>query len=140
MYFTARVACLTLVLALPAQAQESQGKPQQRVEIDTNLICDTPQQVERFVTLLDENGGSAEAAIAAVNEENKTQDACVIATAAYRRAGVAGMAKNNEATFDVVRIVVIGVYTVNGLEQSMPTEFFTLTPRGADEGTVGRGQ
>ena len=140
MYFTARVACLTLVLALPAQAQESQRKPQQRVEIDTNLICDTPQQVERFVTLLDENGGSAEAAIAAVNEENKTQDACVIATAAYRRAGVAGMAKNNEATFDVVRIVVIGVYTVNGLEQSMPTEFFTLTPRGADEGTVGRGQ
>ena len=140
MYFTARVACLTLVLALPAQAQESQRKPQQRVEIDTNLICDTPQQVERFATLLDENGGSAEAAIAAVNEENKTQDACVIATAAYRRAGVAGMAKNNEATFDVVRIVVIGVYTVNGLEQSMPTEFFTLTPRGADEGTVGRGQ
>ena len=140
MFFIARIACLTLALALPAQGQESQGQPPERVEIDTNLICDTPQQVERFVTLLDQNGGSAEAAIAAVNEENKTQDACVIATAAYRRAGVAGMAKNNEATFDVVRIVVIGVYTVNGLEQSLPTEFFTLTPRGADEGTVGQGR
>ena len=142
MFFIARIACLTLALALPAQAQESQGQgqPQDRVEIDTNLICDTSQQVERFVTLLDQNGGSAEAAIAAVNEENKTQDACVIATAAYRRAGVAGMAKNNEATFDVVKIVVIGVYTVNGLEQSLPTEFFTLTPRGAEQGTVGQGR
>ena len=40
------------------------------------------------LSLLDENQGSAEAAIAAVNQENKTQDACVIATAAYRRTGV----------------------------------------------------
>jgi hypothetical protein len=145
MHFSARIACLTLALALPAQAQDSQSQAQQppeqgqeRLEIDTNLICDTPNQVERFVTLLDENSGSAEAAIAAVNEENKTQDACVIATAAYRRAGVAGTAKNAEATFDVMRIVVIGVYTVNGLERSTPTEFFTLIPRGLEEGTVGQ--
>ena len=139
MHFIARIACLALALVLPAQAQDA--PPQQdreRVEIDTNLICDTQQQVERFVTFLDENGGSAEDALAAVNAENKTRDACVIATAAYRRAGVTGTAKNNEATFDVTRIVVIGVYTVNGLERSMPTEFFTLVPRGAEDGTVGQ--
>jgi hypothetical protein len=90
------------------------------------------------VSLLDQNGGSAEAAIEAVNDESKMQDACVIATAAYRRSGVAGTVKNNEATFDVTRIVVIGVYTVNGLERSMPTEFFTLVPRGTEDGTVGQ--
>jgi hypothetical protein len=152
MHYIARIACLSLALALPAQvhaqevqaqddpAQQDQPKQdgQERVVIDTNLICDTQQQVERFVTLLDQNGGSAEGAIAAVNDESKTPDACVIATAAYRRAGVAGTVKNNEATFDVTRIVVIGVYTVNGLEQSTPTEFFTLVPRGAEDGTVGQ--
>jgi hypothetical protein len=142
MYFIVRVAALALALALalPARAQEAQGRGQERVEIDTNLICDTSQQVERFVTLLDENKGSAEAAIEAVNEENKTQDACVIATAAYRRAGVASTVKNTEATFDVTRIVVIGVYTVNGLERSMPTEFFALLPHDGEQGTVGQRQ
>ena len=141
MHFIARIACLTLTLALPAQAQDAPAKqdPQQRVEIDTNLICDTQQQVERFVSLLDENGGSAEGAIASVNQENKTQDACVIATAAYMRTGVTSTVKNREATFDVTRITVIGVYTVNGLERSLPTEFFTLMPRQGEGGTVGQG-
>jgi hypothetical protein len=146
MHFIGRIACsalalLTLTLPLPAQAQDAPAKQdsQDRVEIDTNLFCDTQQQVERFVSLLDENKGSAEAAIAGVNQESKTQDACIIATAAFRRAGVTSTVKNHEATFDVTRIVVIGVYTVNGLERSLPTEFFTLVPRQAEDGTVGRG-
>jgi hypothetical protein len=145
MHFMARIACLTLALslslALSALAQDAPAKqdPRDRVEIDTNLFCDTQQQVERFVSLLDENKGSAEVAIAGVNQENKTQDACVIATAAFRRSGVTSTVKNTEATFDVTRIVVIGVYTVNGLERSLPTEFFTLVPRQAEDGTVGQG-
>lgn len=140
MHFIARIACLALALALPAQAQDAPAKQdvQERVEIDTNLLCDTQQQVERFVTLLDENGGSAEGAIDAVNAENKTMDACVITTAAFRRAGVTSTVKNSETTFDVTRIVVVGVYTVNGLERSLPTEFFTLMPRDGDSGTVGQ--
>lgn len=146
MHFIARIACLALALALPAQAQETKqdgpakSDAQQRVEIDTNLFCDTQQQVERFVTLLDENGGSAEVAIEKVNTETKTQDACIIATAAYRRTGITGTVKNSEATFDVTRIVVVGVYTVNGLERSLPTEFFTLVPRAGEDGTVGQGR
>lgn len=143
MHRIARIACLTLALALPvaAQAQDAPAKQdgQQRVEIDTNLICDTREQVERFVALLDEHKGSAEAAIASVNQENKTQDACVIATAAYRRTGVVSTVKNREATFDVTRIVVLGIYTVNGLERSLPTEFFTLLARKGESGTVGQG-
>jgi hypothetical protein len=148
MHFIARIACLALALALPTQQTWAQDAPaqrdgqkqdgQERVEVDTNLFCDTQQQVERFVSLLDQNGGSAEAAIAAVNDESKTEDACVIATAAYRRAGIVGTVKNTAATFDVTRIVVIGVYTVNGLERTLPTEFFTLVPRGAEGGTVGQ--
>lgn len=150
MHCLARIACLTLpvltlVLAprLGARAQDAPAKPeaqgQGRVEIDTTLFCDTSQQIERFVSLLDENKGSAEAAIAGVNRENETEDACVIATAAFRWAGVTATVKNQEATFDVTRIVVIGVYTVNGLERAMPTEFYTLVPRVSEDGTVGQG-
>jgi hypothetical protein len=123
----------------PLQEEQSQSQSQQSVEIDTNLFCDTQQQVQRFVSLLDENGGSAEAAIASVNDENKTPDACVIATVAYRRTGTAGEVKNTTATFDVMRIVVLGVYTVRGLEPARPLELFTLTPREVTDGTVGQG-
>jgi hypothetical protein len=140
MHFIARIACMTLALALPAQAQDAPAGEgaQTRLEIDTNLFCDTRQQVERFVTVLDENGGSAEAAIEQVNAENNTQDACMIATAAYRRAGVVGTVKNSEATFDITRIVVLGIYTVDGFERSLPTEFFMLAPRQGEDGTVGQ--
>ena len=49
-HFIARIACVTLALALPAQAQEpqGQGQGQDRIEIDTNLICDTQQQVDEY--------------------------------------------------------------------------------------------
>jgi hypothetical protein len=154
MSIVGRFACLATlcILVSPAQAQsqqqdqppqqeqqQSQSQPQQSVEIDTNLFCDTQQQVQRFVSLIDENGGSAEQAIASVNDENKTPDACVIATVAYRRSGIAGEVKNTTATFDVMRIVVLGVYTVRGLEPALPLELFTLSPREVTDGTVGQG-
>jgi hypothetical protein len=136
MNFTARMALLILLMAAPVQAQDA---AQDRVETDTNLFCDTQQQVERFVSLFNGDSISAEAAIATVNAESKTVDACVIATAAYERAGSVSTVKNGDATFDVLRIVVHGVYTINGLEQSEPAEFFTLIPHGDEQSdTVGR--
>jgi hypothetical protein len=46
--------------------------------------------------------------------------------------------KSADATFDVMRITVVGVYTVHGLERSQPTEFFTPVARDDDAGTVGQ--
>ena len=127
-----RIACLSLLLAIPAQAQTGGG-----VEVDTNLICDTQQQVERFVSLFDNAKGSAEVAIEGVNAEHDTPDACVIAFTAYQRGGPVATVKSAQATFNVTRITVVGVYTINGMERSKPTEFFTLFAQ--DEGaTVGR--
>ena len=136
MRFTLPMALLALLVTAPAQAQ--QGDAQSDVEVDTNLICDTPQQVERFVTLFNGDSISAEAAMTAINEESKVSDACVIATAAYRRAGQVSTVKNGDAMFDVVRIVVVGVYTLNGLEQALPTEFFTLVPQEDPSSTIGQ--
>ena len=135
--FSASVALLALLVAAPAQAQESTDLNQKRVEIDTNLFCDTQQQVERFAALFNGDQVSAEAAISEVNAEHKMHEACVIATAAYERAGPVSTVRNGGATFDVMRIVVTGVYTINGLEQSLPTEFFTLIPQD-ESSTVGQ--
>ena len=128
------VALLALAVGNPAQAQKSEKN---RIEVDTNLICDTQNQVEKFVSLFNGDEISAEAAIAAVNEQYGTPEACVIATTAYRRAGQVATVSNANATFDVTRIVVVGVYTLKGFERSMPSEFFTLYPS-EDSSTVGR--
>lgn len=136
MRFTLPMALLALLVTVPAQAQ--QGDTRSGVEVETNLFCDTQQQVERFVTLFNGDTISAEAAIAAINTENKVHDACVIATAAFERAAPVSTVKHGDAMFDVVRIVVVGVYTLKGLEQSLPTEFFTLMPQDDPSSTVGQ--
>jgi hypothetical protein len=58
MSFAARLALLMLpfLFGEPAQAQD--------VEMGTSLICDTQEQVERFVTLFD---GDAHSAVNGVN-------------------------------------------------------------------------
>ena len=127
-----RMAFLSLLLAVPAQAQNGD-----RVEVDTNLICDTQQQVERFVSLFESAKGSAEVAIEGVNAEYDTPNACVIATTAFQRGGPVATVKSAQATFNVTRITVVGVYTINGMERSKPTEFFTLFAQDEDA-TVGR--
>jgi hypothetical protein len=131
-----RIALLTLLLVVPAQAQDQSA--QARIEIDTNLFCETQHQVERFVMHFKGNGRNAEAAIETINNEMQMQDACVIATVAYRRGAQVSTVRDDDSVFDVLRIIVVGVYTLNGLEQSLPTEFFTLIPRDEDANTVGQ--
>lgn len=139
MNLAVRAAILSLLIAAPVQAQESSAPPQdgnqEQVQVSTNLICDTQQQVERFVELFD---GNAEMAISTVNTEANTPNACVVATAAFVRGEERATASNHEATFQVVQIFVVGVWTVGGFEVVQPAEFFTLTPVEEPSGTVGR--
>jgi len=87
MRFTLRLALILLPLllfvAVPAQVQE--------VEVGTNLICDTQEQVERFVALYD---GDAQAAISAVNAAEHNPTACGMATAAFVRGPQLATARN----------------------------------------------
>ncbi len=140
MNFTTRLALAAVLFAAPSQAQDQaqQRDAQPGVVIDTNLFCDTQNQVESFVTHFNGNNGNAEAAIDAVNAEQNTADACVIATVAYRRGDGVGTVRSDETTLHVVRIVVVGVYTVNGFEEAQPTEFFTLLPGDEMRETVGQ--
>jgi hypothetical protein len=106
-----------LFLAVPARAQE--------VEVGTNLICDTQEQVERFVALYD---GNAQAAISAVNAAEHNPTACGVATAAFVRGPQLATARNKDTTFNIVQLLVVAVVTETGVESVTPAAFFSLVP------------
>jgi hypothetical protein len=108
MSFGAYSVPLFALLAAPfctvAQASDYQVGP--------SLVCDTQQQVERFVALFT---GDAQAAIRFVNAEANNPAACAIMNVAYMRGEQVGMARHGENAFGIVRILVVGVVNGNGI-------------------------
>jgi hypothetical protein len=114
----ARSAAAVWLLAIaPAQAQEV------TVELGESLICDTQKQTERFVALFE---GNAETAAAAVNDEVKDPTACVVATLAFVRGPDVGAARNRAGTYRILRVLVLGVLTEQGLQATVPAPFYSI--------------
>ena len=103
------------LLPLPTQAQNVD------VEVGTSLICDTQEQVQRFVALYD---GDVESALKGVNADDPT--ACGVSTMAYVRGPQLGTARSKDAAFEIVRILVVGVVTETGVKSVTPASFFSL--------------
>jgi hypothetical protein len=108
------LALLSLLACYPAQAQE--------YEHGTALLCDSQKQVERYVALFK---GEEQATIEAVNSEEKDPNACGLASVAYVRGPELGTARNKDSAFQIVRILVIGVDTPQGIRPVTPTPYFT---------------
>ena len=106
---------LSLLLCLPAQAQE--------IEYGTGLVCDTRQQAEDLVRHFD---GDMDAALRAVNVEAHDPSACAIMTIAFVRGPEVATARSKDATFQVVRILVVGVGTSNGFQSVVPAAYVSL--------------
>jgi hypothetical protein len=69
MRFLAQIPIVVMLSCLPAMAQEERAsEAQDKLEIGRGVVCDTPQQVERYVAL---RGDGAETTIAlqTVNQE-----------------------------------------------------------------------
>jgi hypothetical protein len=119
---------LTGLLVAFALAQERSAiagdETQRSVEVATRIFCDTENQVERFVALFD--GTNAMAAIKRVNEEVGVPNACMVATTAYWPGSVLGVARNEQSTFQIVPITVIGLLTVWGFYEVKPAEYFSI--------------
>jgi hypothetical protein len=116
------VARLTLLgftllplLSSPAQAQE--------VELGTGLICDTREQVERFVSLFD---GDAQSTANSVNAAEHNPTACAVTSMAYVRGRQLATARNKDTAFQIVPILVLGVVTETGVESVTPAQFFSV--------------
>jgi hypothetical protein len=105
---------LLLTLNLPARAQD--------VEVGTGLICDTREQVERFVALYD---GDSQSTANKVNAAEHNPTACVISGMAYVRGRKLAQARGKDATFQIVPILVLGIVTEQGVESVKPSPFFS---------------
>lgn len=121
------LALLPLVLCAPAQAQENKSADQnatsRSVEIVTGPVCDTQEEVQRYIALYD---GDAEATVTALNAEAHDPHACGVATVAYLRGPQTGAGWKHDTGFDIVRILVVGVDTKNGIQAVSPAAYFTV--------------
>src|SRR5215471_3173558 len=91
-------------------------------EVGNSLVCDTQAQVERFVVLF---SGDAQAAIQVVNAEEQNPSACALMNVAYMRGQQIGMARHGDKAFEIVRILVVGVETENGIRAVPPAAYFS---------------
>jgi hypothetical protein len=111
----------TLILGLPAQAEDfSAGE----IQVSTQLVCNTQHEAFRFAKLY---SGDAEAALRIVNAEESDPTACVIIPVLYSVGSRLGSArtKTGNTTFNIVKILVIGVVTTDGVRTVLPTEYFS---------------
>jgi len=119
MTFARRIALLILpsilLMAPPAQAAD--------IQFGTTLVCDTEQQVERFIAFYD---GDAETAVEAVNAEVRDPTACALAEIAYMPGPPLATTRKMVATFQIVQVLVIGIITPNGVQAVEPAHFFSV--------------
>ncbi len=109
------VALLSALLCFPARAQN--------VEVGTGIFCDTQRQMERFVALFH---GEIEAAVKAVNAEEHDPSACIAGTIAYIRGPDIATARTQSVTFQIVRVLVVGIFTEGGFRATVPAAFFSV--------------
>jgi hypothetical protein len=119
MNFLSRLA----LLALPLLAFPGSPALAQEVELGTGLICDTREQVERFVSLYD---GDALSTANSVNAAERNPTACAVKAMAYVRGRQLATARNKDMAFQIVPILVLGVVTEAGVESVKPAKFFSV--------------
>jgi hypothetical protein len=115
MNFALRIALLSLLLCLPARAQE--------IEVGSTLACDTQQQVERFVAVYH---GDFDSAAKAVNAEVEDPTACDMVSVAYVRGPAVATVRTSSRTFRIVRILVLGVVNAAGVIPAVPSMFYSI--------------
>ena len=103
------------ILSSPARAEEMQ--------VGAALVCDTQQQVERFVALYD---GDPESTVSTVNTEEHNPTACGMVTMAYVPGPPLGTARNKNLTFHIVQVIVVGLVTSEGVHAVKPVHFFSV--------------
>jgi hypothetical protein len=119
------LALLAAPLCAPAQASDDQASDFQAsdYEVGASLVCDTQGQVERFVAVFT---GDPQAAIRIINSEAENPTACAIMNVAYLRGAQLGMARHGGNAFEIIRILVVGIETENGIRPVRPASYFSL--------------
>jgi hypothetical protein len=81
------------------------GVEAQRIERGNGVVCDSPQQVERFIAL----DIDTQDAIAQINAESPSGRTCEFIEAEYIVGGVVGDASNAQGNWEIRRILIVGL-------------------------------
>jgi hypothetical protein len=118
-----RVLLFSLFLVTPAAAQ-SQPDANPHVQVGTTVICDTQEQMERFVVVFD---GDYASAMNKVNTEENNPTACIGATMAYVQGNELSKAKSGtKGTYNIIRVLVLAITTPMGFQPIQPAAFFSI--------------
>jgi len=109
-----------MLLSLPVVDSPS---PVDEVQVGTALVCDTQQQVERYVAVYD---GDTAMAVRTVNAEEHDPNACGMASMAYVVSPPVATARSRDATFQIVKVIVVGLVTDEGVQPVRPAPFFSI--------------
>ena len=96
----------------PAFAQKDSKSP----EVGVGVICDSHDQVERFLAM-SRAGQSPEASVQAVNLETHNPAACVIGAIAFVRNEEVGKVAMQTGVMHIVQISVLAAVTPAGWQQ-----------------------
>jgi hypothetical protein len=76
------VSVLLALSCFPLRAEEQADSPRRWLEFGQGIVCDTPEQVERFVGLR-EDGSDVIDALQTINSETHGSTACDVALVAF---------------------------------------------------------
>ena len=116
------LALIMFVLAA-ASAQASTDKAEQ-VTFGYGIICNTSQQIQRYLTLY-RGDTSAEEAAQTVNAESKTPGGCGMASIAFIAGDSLGTVDITGGQMKMIQIVVLAMKTESGWQRITPTLQYT---------------
>jgi hypothetical protein len=96
------------------------------IEADTALICDTQQQAEKVAAILRSDAPGIKAALAHVNEQERSPSACGIADVEFLRGPDIVTIRTGSETFQIAKIMVIGVLSETGVQDVAPKFYFSI--------------
>ena len=91
----------------------------------SGLVCDTKEQAERFISLMDRD---VESTLLAVNREAGDAHACVVTTFGFIPGAKVGEVDKNGTVVHVLEVKVMAVATVIGLQLVEPKTYYTVIP------------
>ncbi len=117
---TAAVLILTAPLASAADEPPTDG-----MLTGSGLVCDTKEQAERFISLMDRD---VETTLLAVNSEAGDDHACVVTTFGFIPGAKVSDVDKNGTVVHVLEVKVMAVATIIGLQLIEPKTFYTVVP------------
>jgi hypothetical protein len=126
MKYAISAALFCLLLSAPARAQAIGGQAiggqaigaqaisPRNIEVGTAIVCDTQQEVERFVSLMRGSTLSANSAVNTINAEENDRNAGGESKPAFLRGASLATVRTRDETFEITEILVVGVATEAG--------------------------